>query len=151
MIKQTNKKCHSCIHLDLVLFFCQDPDADEVKEETGTVGNCLWKGGGTFLQCWAQMQTLCLVSNRKRDWKPKGNCWLFVDILLTIINNLTGKYLSCQLCCCNTWTAVVNNLIHTDSNEFQGQGGVSCAGDCIVSRGPHEDQDKEDASRPENC
>lgn len=38
--KQT-KKCHSCVHLDLVLFFCQDPDADEVKEETGTVGNCL--------------------------------------------------------------------------------------------------------------
>lgn len=98
------------------------------------------------------LQTLCLVSNRKRDWKPKGNCWLFVEILLTIINNIIGKYLlSCQLCCCSSKTAVVNNLMQTDSNKFQGQGGVSCAGACSVSRWPHEDQDKEDPSRPDNC
>lgn len=46
---------------------------------------------------------------------------------------------------------MVNNLRHTDSNTFQGQGGVSCAGDCSVSRLPHEDQDKEDPSRLIDC
>lgn len=38
---------------------------------------------------------------------------------------------------------MVNHVVQTGSNKFQGQGGVSCAGDCSVSRFPHEDQDKE--------
>lgn len=90
------------------------------------------------------MQTLCLVSTRKRDWKPKGNCWLCVEIWLTMINTLAGKcWLSCQLFSCSSETLVVNNLMHTDSNYMWRSG--RC-GDCSVSRLPREDRGKEDPS-----
>lgn len=60
-----------------------------MKEETGTVEKGLEEGVGIFYSVELGMQTLCLVSTRRRDWKPKGNCWLCVEICLTIIHNFS--------------------------------------------------------------
>lgn len=57
-----------------------------------------WKGFGTkvdtsFYGVELGVQTLRLVLTRKRDWKPKGNCWLCVETWLTTINKFPGKIL----------------------------------------------------------
>lgn len=69
---------------------------DDAQEETGTVGNGLKKKNkkkkmqASFYSVELRIQTLCLASTRKRDWKPKGSCCLCVETWLTIINDITG-------------------------------------------------------------
>lgn len=62
-----------CLHDSFLLF--QDPDAEETNEETGRV--VMVYGSSYLCRVELGMQTLKF---RRRDWKPKGNCWLWAKI-----------------------------------------------------------------------
>lgn len=79
----------------------------------------LWEKGSSkvlFAVLSLEMQTLCLVATRRRDWKPKGNCWLCAEIWLTLVNNSLAANVLVLHLHLPAEIAVVVSLMHITSN-----------------------------------